>query len=256
MLETLFLNTVEDVPSPIQTCMRGHNAFPVLTVGLYLLFVYRHAGPSPHRVISRSLDRAYFYWNLGLTLFSLWGASVTIPRLYGYMLEQGFTATVCQVRWWEAQDHPDLTLAVGLFIWSKFFELFDTVFLVYQNKPVRVIHWFHHATVLLYCWHGYVNPTSAAIWFATMNYTVHTLMYFYYAFQLTQKPVQIFITGIQITQMVVGTGITVYSVFHYYFGAQGCRTEPWNFGFALAIYVAYLVLFVRLFRVNYHKKRH
>jgi elongation of very long chain fatty acids protein 6 len=252
MLETLFLNAKVGEPSPIQTWMREHNALPVVTVGFYLLFVYWHAG---HRTVTRNLNRAYFYWNLGLTLFSLWGVSQTLPRLYRYTRDEGFYATVCRVPWWEAQDHPDLTLAVGLFIWSKFPELVDTVFLVYQNKPVRVIHWFHHATVLLYTWYAYVNPTPAGIWFATMNYTVHALMYFYYAFQLNQKLVQIFITGIQITQMVLGTGITVYSMIHYYFGAGGCRTNPGNFGFALAIYVAYLVLFVQLFDQNYHKKR-
>jgi len=46
---------------------------------------------------------------------------------------------------------------VGLFIFSKIPELLDTVFLVLQKKRVIFLGWFHHTTVLMYCWHAYHN---------------------------------------------------------------------------------------------------
>jgi len=55
-------------------------------------------------------------------------------------------------------------LWVGLFIFSKFPELLDTAFLVLQKKRVIFLHWFHHTTVLLYCWHAYHNRIGPGIW--------------------------------------------------------------------------------------------
>ena len=40
----------------------------------------------------------------------------------------------------------------------------DTVFLVLQKKPVIFLHWFHHVTVLLYCWHAFANWTASGLW--------------------------------------------------------------------------------------------
>ena len=57
-------------------------------------------------------------------------------------------------------------LWVGLFIFSKLPELFDTAFLVLQKKKVIFLHWFHHTTVLLYCWHAYHNRIGPGIWCA------------------------------------------------------------------------------------------
>ena len=55
---------------------------------------------------------------------------------------------------------------MGLFIFSKLPELFDTAFLVLQKKKVIFLHWFHHTTVLLYCWHAYHNRIGPGIWCA------------------------------------------------------------------------------------------
>ena len=54
---------------------------------------------------------------------------------------------------------------VSFFIFSKIPELVDTVFLVLQKKPVIFLHWFHHVTVLLYCWHAYtVADVALLLW--------------------------------------------------------------------------------------------
>ena len=39
-------------------------------------------------------------------------------------------------------------------------------------------------TVLMYCWHAYAVRIGTGLWFASMNYTVHAIMYLYFA--LTQ----------------------------------------------------------------------
>ena len=44
---------------------------------------------------------------------------------------------------------------VVLFIFSKIPELGDTVFIVLRKKPLIFLHWYHHVTVLLFCWHAF-----------------------------------------------------------------------------------------------------
>ena len=125
-------------------------------------------------------------WNFALALFSLCGACATVPQLLvgseGGLLSRGFYASVCV--------HPStygcgsVGLFVALFIYSKFAELIDTALLLLRKAPVITLHWYHHASVLLYCWHAYAARIGTGLWYAAMNYTVHALMYTY--FGLTQ----------------------------------------------------------------------
>ena len=57
----------------------------------------------------------------------------------------------------------------------------DTLFIVLRKQELILLHWYHHATVLIYCWHSYKGLQSTGRWFSTMNYLVHSLMYTYYA---------------------------------------------------------------------------
>lgn len=50
------------------------------------------------------------------------------------------------------------------------------LWLILKKRPVIFLHSYHHITVLLYCWHAYASRNSAGLWFATMNYCVHSLM--------------------------------------------------------------------------------
>jgi hypothetical protein len=69
-----------------------------------------------------------------------------------------------------------LRLWVQLFILSKIPELIDTVFIVQRKRPLIFLHWYHHVTVLLYCWHSYATEASQALYFVAMNYSVHAVM--------------------------------------------------------------------------------
>ena len=63
-----------------------------------------------------------------------------------------------------------------LFIYSKVPELFDTVFVVLRKKPLIFLHWYHHVSVLLFCWNSYSSRSSAGLFFVVMNYGVHAIM--------------------------------------------------------------------------------
>ena len=189
-------------------------------------------------------------------------------------------------------------LWVGLFIYSKMPELLDTAFLTFQKKPVIFLHWFHHVTgapsplqtapaavcyrrrsrltrlgglpwlsattVLLYCWHAYHHQVSSGLWFASMNYCVHSIMYFYYFIMIFPSPKTVrkaaqaiapLITTIQILQMVGGIIVTVTGAYQTVYFPESCSINAANYKMGLAMYGSYFALFVALFADKFIKPK-
>ena len=237
----------------IEFC-RNHAEIPVFAITLYLVFVFYVPGFLEHREALR-LKHAFAAWNAALAIFSCIGTTRTAPYLYDAVTAKGLDYTLCThpKRWF--MDGP-VGLWMALFIYSKIPELLDTCFLVLQKKRVLFLGWFHHTTVLLYCWHAFHNVIATGLWFATMNYAVHTVMYSYYfamVFARTRpfaKTAAPFITCAQIAQMAVGSAVTARSGF-LKARDQTCQVDPANVKLGLAMYGAYFVLFTMLFWDKY-----
>lgn len=191
-------------------------------------------------------------WNLLLSIFSIYGTIRVVPHLLDKMTKMTFEETVCD----SAHTYYGAGaagLAVQLFILSKIPELFDTVFIILKKKPLIFLHWYHHITVLLYCWNSYVTESGAGIYFAAMNYTVHAVMYLYYFLQAVRILPRWFpswiITLLQIAQMLIGTAIVSASLYYYLYGSTKygpgqCHNQLSNVVAGVAIYSSYLYLFV------------
>jgi elongation of very long chain fatty acids protein 6 len=167
--------------------------------------------------------------------------------LLGTILTHSFEETVCT-----APAAPG-SWGVGptgfwvmLFIFSKLPELVDTVFIVLRKRPLIFLHWYHHVTVLLFCWSAYSSMAGSGLYFVAMNYAVHALMYGYYCLQaLNMCPKSfptVLITMSQIAQMFVGTGVCISS---WYFMLKGrtCHNEISNLIAGALMYGSYLYLF-------------
>merc|ERR1712178_51174 len=146
------------------------------------------------------------------------------------MGEHGFFFTTCAPAAWYGSGLHGMFIA--LFIYSKIAELFDTVLLLLAGKPVIALQWWHHSTVLLYCWHSYSCRIATGLWFAAMNYSVHSVMYGYFAITATKyrklvTPFAIFITLAQLMQMLVGMYVTVKAVLHQTRGME-CNVNKTN----------------------------
>lgn len=210
------------------------------------------------------LTRALSCWNLFLSIFSLYGAVRTVPHLAVRILTKPFDQTICE----DAQTAYGIGavgLATQLFILSKIPELLDTAFVILRKKPVIFLHWYHHVTVLLFCWNSYITQSAAGIYFVSMNYSVHAVMYFYY-FLMTEKAVPHWfpswiVTSIQISQMFLGSGIVMASILFSLGGTKNykpgdCNNDPSNLFFGFVIYSSYLYLFIEfaIRRFFFHKK--
>lgn len=132
---------------------------PVASVILYLLFCYYGKKIMEPRKPFNLLS-SLAAWNLFLSLFSTYGAIRTVPHMLLRINTLPFEQTVCESPH-TAYGAGACGLAVQLFIISKIPELIDTVFIVLRKKPLIFLHWYHHVTVLLYCWNSYVTQSGA-----------------------------------------------------------------------------------------------
>jgi len=227
---------------------------PVTTILLYGLFIL--------------MGRSYFetrppwnwrtplaVWNLCLSIFSLMGFCRALPpilhNLYHYSVFEFF----CFNPESSYGSDPVSGLWMQLFALSKFPELFDTVFIVVHKKPLIFLHWYHHISVLAYCWYSYVHKFPTGIIFCAMNYAVHAIMYFYYFLMAIKcKPKwfnSIYITVAQISQMVVGVIVTIMGVIIPPIYGKDCFLKKENNIAGMIMYGSYLLLFLQFFFKRY-----
>lgn len=239
--------------TPVLEFAYRHSELPVFAVCLYLGFIF--GAPDVMKTWKPfKLKWLFALWNLSLSLLSVIGMSRTVPVLITALRTHGLNYTCCEnpLNWY---GNGPVAFWMGTFIFSKYPELLDTVFLVLQKKPVIFLHWFHHTTVLLYCWHAFINRVGPGLWFAAMNYSVHSGMYFYYFLMGVgfkgAKLVAPIITLAQLLQMVVGCYITAMSAYYHIQDPSSCYVDPANYRLGLGMYTSYFILFVVLFRNLY-----
>lgn len=220
---------------------------PFLIVSVYLILIiqgiqfmkYRHPV---------NLTNSLAIWNALLCIFSFIGSIRTIPELLNQLSYKEFDNTICSPTR-ESWGNGTTGFWVTLFVYSKIPELVDTYFIVLRKRPLLFLHWYHHITVLLYCWHSYATEASQALYFVTMNYSVHSLMYGYYCLMvLKMKPKWMkpfFITICQISQMIVGTFIQIVSLYKYYTDNNCSGLNKNNIIFGGMMYLSYFGLFTK-----------
>jgi len=227
---------------------REHWALPLVAVTLYMaaIFFGKKYMASRERMDLRYKLAA---WNCFLCLFSFAGALRTVPEVLYRLGSQELTSTICQDPS-ESWGVGATGLWVQLFIFSKFPELIDTYFIVARKRPLLFLHWYHHVTVLLYCWHSYATEASQALYFVAMNYSVHAIMYGYYCLMALKIPSGIppvLITAAQISQMVVGVAVQLVASYQYFYPTEGssCNVNGANIFWGGLMYASYFGLFTK-----------
>lgn len=241
---------------PVYFWMEAHPEVPIFIVLFYLTAIYYGQLYFKNRP-AWNCRRALAIWNFSLSLFSIIGFSRTAPLLYHYLTNYSLKENFC--------FEPEHTCGSGstgfwvqLFALSKIPELVDTFFIVVHKKPLLFLHWYHHVSVLLYCWHSYVTRSNVSFLFGVMNYAVHAVMYGYYFLMAIQRKPKWFsafyLTVAQISQMVVGVSCTLYGLYLLYFTdakSHGCLLDLSNNAAAFIMYGSYLYLFLEFFLQRY-----
>lgn len=222
---------------------------------IYLLLVYvgkRWMRDKP----AYSLRRPLAMWNTGLVVFSIIGSLNVVPYLVSSVVSNGFVHSVCNDVLFSS-DAPHAILWAFLFLLSKCVELFDTMFVILRKTPLNFLHWYHHATVFMYAAYYSSYIPALSLWFASMNYSVHSIMYSYYTVKAAgvrvPQTVALVITTLQLVQFVVGL---VALVTAYAQKTSGVNCDA-TYGFlyvGLTVYLSYLVLFLHYFCQRYMRR--
>ncbi|CAF2187322.1 unnamed protein product [Rotaria magnacalcarata] len=230
---------------------RWHNSFFYAIT--YLLLIY--AGQIYMKNKPRFELRYWLAaWSGLLALFSIFGAIRVLPELVYVIYRHGIKYSIC--------NNSNAFGVVGFWTWafcfSKLPELIDTVFIVLRKQPLIFLHWYHHASVLVYCWFSYQDYSSTGRWFCGLNYVVHGVMYSYYAFRALRfripRWISMIITLLQLIQMVVGCFINI-KAWQYKKYGESCQVTDENLKVSFVMYGTYFVLFAQFFLGSYIVKK-
>lgn len=217
---------------------------PVLVGVLYLAGIHYGKQYMSDRP-AVSMQKMLAYWNLGLSIFSAIAVTRCVPHLLMYLFTRGPHFTVCETanQWY---GNGVVGFWGFMFVVSKFPELVDTAFIVLRKRKLIFLHWYHHVTVLVLTFVGGSTKQSAALWFMSMNYSVHAVMYFYYFLSAVGIRVSwaSAVTTIQIAQMFMGMLICAKIELTRQAGLP-CSVTPLCHGFTCLIYTSYFYLFCR-----------
>jgi len=222
------------------------------TSALYVLLLFGGRWYMSHRAPFK-LNKVLTVWNVGLAIMSIYAFCRVAPEFIFVMLgKNGFHNTICE---W-----PEHNGATAFWSWilalSKIVELGDTAFIILRRQNLLFLHWYHHVTTLMSWWVMYHWYEPVQQWYVVMNSFVHSFMYTYYALRSLKirvpRPIAMFITTIQLLQMVAGVTVSLYSYWIMSENPANCPHRNW-FGLkvSFAIYVPYTILFAKLFIDSY-----
>lgn len=227
-------------------------AVPIVMAYIFLIFQgqawMQKRSPLPLRALLT-------LWSLSLAIFSIRGSYVMISYLWNGLNRDGFQATLCSDTFYDG-IYGFWTCAFGL---SKVFELLDTMFIVLRKKELLFLHWLHHSLTLLFVsYSGRYRTNVPSKFTMTANYAIHALMYSYYTVKATglvkiPKQVNIFITTVQILQMVAGFWIYVIAMQLANNGIS-CPLDTDIFYFNSVVYTIYFILFCNFYYKKYIAK--
>jgi len=202
-------------------------------------------------------------WNLFLSIASFVMCFFWVAPIIEIFVQTGYDPYYILCMPYGELSHGLNMFVATVFTFSKFFELIDTLFLILRKREVEFLHWYHHTTVLAYCWMCTIILIPVGNIFGTVNAFVHTIMYMYYFLScIGQKPWWgQYVTIIQLTQMVVGIIST--STWAYYYLRGGCEVVYPYFDHAgeivivssLLLYGSYFLLFLHFYNKRFTPKK-
>jgi hypothetical protein len=145
-------------------------------------------------------------------------------------------------------DNWYMNVAVKAFLYSKYIEWGDTLFLQLSGKPISMLQYTHHMStaILTYVAMDKTVMSPHTLVFLGTNTLVHTPMYWYFAYPKGfLYPYRRMITQSQILQHVLCIGTIVYTM-----SINNCEQAEYANIFGLSMYCMYLFYFVSFYFGN------
>lgn len=190
-------------------------------------------------------------WDIFISIIS----NVTLIRFtedfVQSMLHNGLYMSVC----YSVNPHGVAAFWAAVYGTLKVLELGDTFFIVLRKRPLIFLHYYHHASAIIYTLHSGAEHTSTGRPLIFMNLICHSLMYPYYAFKAYgrkfPKYIPMTLTIIQTVQMFIGL-IVIYYVYKIKTETSlPCQQSMGNLTLAVFQYSTMMILFVHFFYKHY-----
>jgi elongation of very long chain fatty acids protein 6 len=199
------------------------------------------------------LYRSLVAWNILHSVFSVLGTFRLLPIFIRMLTQKGIDYSICEAEY----DFGPIGAWSTLFVTVKVFDLIDTLFVILRKQKLIFLHWYHHASSLIYCWYCFHELSSTGRWFSMMNITAHALMYPYYTFRVLRYNIPVFvmitITSLQTFQMVIGIYVNTYALLKKNKGGF-CRVSYENIYWSFFMYFTFFILFSNFFVNRYLRK--
>jgi len=226
---------------------------PVIVVIIYGITLYSIVQFMKKRE-GFKLKWLFFLHNCVLCLISVVCFSGILFEVMRTWYYHGIYAVYCGT----GDDEWDIKLlkwAIWFYL-SKFYELFDTLFLAIRKRPLTFLHVFHHVFVATACWLE-IRMEMYMGWITGVNNAlIHVIMYYYFAIQCV-APSDIwwkkYITTAQILQFVVDIITSMPWILIYLSGNQ-CRGDVKGWLLANVGGTMLMLLFVRFYMHAYRQK--
>ena len=215
----------------------------IISPGLYVLFVkmFKYIEPCPEYFF---MKLARYHHNISLAALSfIMLVMITIGN-YQTNKFDSIHNLLCS----SYQDNWYANTGAKMFLWSKYLEWGDTLFLHLSNKPISMLQYTHHMSTAFLMHTNFDEYLSPHMYvFMGSNCFVHIWMYWYFAEPKGWLyPYRECITRIQIVQHI----LCLYTIYKtYMIGSHSCEQNKYgNFCGAL-MYSMYLFYFI-LFYIN------
>lgn len=147
-------------------------------------------------------------------------------------------------------DNFSAHIGATVFLWSKYLEWIDTLFLHMSEKPISMLHYTHHMSTAFLMYMNYYDYLSPHMYmFMGSNCFVHIWMYWYFADPNGWLyPYRMYITQIQIVQHIACLATIAYT---YALGHEQCEQNKYGNFFGSLMYLMYLGFFAKFYIEKY-----